>query len=107
MPKKIIDGADVINLEDYADVATHWIALFCRKIKIVYFDSFGIEHVSEEIKDFIGNENIKANIFRIKASNSIMCEYFYIVFIDFVFAGKNLIDFTSLFFPYDFKKMTV
>ena len=25
-------------------------------------------------------------------------------FIDFIFSGKTLIDFTSLFFPYDFEK---
>ena len=30
---------------------------------IVYFDSFGVEHIPEGIKEFIGNRNIKANIF--------------------------------------------
>ena len=28
--KKIEDGAYVINLDEYADVGTHWIALFCN-----------------------------------------------------------------------------
>ena len=68
--KKIKDGAYVINLDEYADVGTHWIALFCNRIEIVYFDSFGVEHVLEEIKDIIRNKNIKANIFRVQASNS-------------------------------------
>ena len=45
LPKKIKDGAYVINLEEYADVGTQWIALFCNKSEIVYFDSFGLEHV--------------------------------------------------------------
>ena len=40
MPKKIKDGAYVINLDEYADVGTHWIALFCNRSQIVYFDSF-------------------------------------------------------------------
>ena len=31
-----------------------------------------------------------------------MCGYFCIKFIDFIFANKTLIDFTSLFSPYDF-----
>ena len=31
LPKKIKDGAYVINLDEYADVGTHWIALFCNK----------------------------------------------------------------------------
>ena len=46
---KIKDGAYIINLDEYADVSTHWIALFCNKNEIVYFDSFGVEHVPEEI----------------------------------------------------------
>ena len=63
LPKKIKDGTYVINLDEYADVGTHWIALFCNRNEIVYFDSFGVEHIPEEIKKFIGNKHIKANIF--------------------------------------------
>ena len=37
----------------------HWIALFCNRNEIVYFDSFGVEHVPKEIKKFIENKNIK------------------------------------------------
>ena len=62
-PKKIKDGAYVINLDGYEDVGTHWIALFCTRDEIVYFNIFDVEHVPEEIKEFIGNKNIKANIF--------------------------------------------
>ena len=29
--KKIKDGAYVINLDEYEDIGTHWIALFCKK----------------------------------------------------------------------------
>ena len=29
---------------------THWIALFSRKNENVYFDSFSVEHIPEEIK---------------------------------------------------------
>ena len=72
--------------------------------EITYFDSFGVEHVPKEIKKFIGHKSIKTNIFRTQADNSIMCRYFCIGFIDFMFAGKSLIDFTSLFSPDDFKK---
>ena len=63
---KIEDGSYVINLDEYADVGTHWIALFCNRNEIVYFNSFGVEHVPEEIKEFIGNKNIKSNIFEYK-----------------------------------------
>ena len=80
------------------------IALYVRNNEVTYFDSFGVEHVPQEIKRFIGHKNTKTNIFRIQADNSIMCGYFCIEFIDFMFAGRSLIDFTSLFPPYYFKK---
>ena len=34
LPKKIKDGAYVINLDEHADTGTHWIALFCKKMKL-------------------------------------------------------------------------
>ena len=101
LPKKIKDGAYLINLDEYADVGTHQIALFCNENKILYFNSFGAENVPEE---FVGNKNIIANIFRVQAKNSVMCGYFCIGFIDFMLADKKLTDFTSLFSPYDFKQ---
>ena len=104
LPKKIKDGAYVINLYEYADVGTHWIALFCNRSEIVYFDSFGVERVPEEIKEFVRIKNIIANIFGVQANNSIMFVYFCIGFIDFMLARKKLNDFTSVFSPYDFKK---
>ena len=104
LAKKIKDGAYVINLDEYADVGTHWIALFCSRNEIVYFDSFGVEHVPEETKEFVGNKNMKANIFRVQANDSVMCKYFCIGFIDFMLAGKKLTDFMNFFSPYDFKK---
>ena len=102
--KKIKDGAYVINHDEYADVVTHWTALFFSKSEIVYLDSFGVEHVPEEIKELVGNKNIIANIFRVQANNSVMCGYFGIGFIDFMLEGKKLTDFTSMFSPSDFEK---
>ena len=73
--------------------------------EVIYFDSFGVEYVPKEVKNFIGNKDIKTYIFRIQAYNSIMCGYFCIGFIDFILAGKTLIDFTNLFSPITLKKM--
>ena len=104
LPKKLKDGAYVINLDEHADVGTHWIALFCNRNEIAYFDSFGIEHIPEEIKEFVGNKNIKANIFRVQANDSIISGYFCIGFIDFMLASEKLTDYTNMFSPQDFKK---
>ena len=57
----------MINIDEYADVSTHWIASYVLNIEIVYFDSFGVEHVPKENKTFIGNKIIKTYIFRIQA----------------------------------------
>ena len=75
-----------------------------HNINVTYFDSFGIEKIPKEIKTFIRNKNIKTNIFRIQAYDSIMCRYFCIGFIDFMLAGKTLTEYTNLFSPNNFKK---
>ena len=104
LPKQIKDGTCVINLDEHADTGRHWVALFCKTNKIVYFDSFAVEHIPEKIKKFIGNKNIKANIYRVQANDSVLCGYICIGFIDFMLAGKTLIDYTNLFSPHDFDK---
>ena len=81
--------------------------MYVQNKNVTYFDSFGVEHIPEEIKTFIGNKNIKTNIFRIQAYDLIMCGYFCIGFIDFVLAGKTLTDFTNLFSPNKFRKMMI
>ena len=53
LPKKIKDGAYIISLDEYTDVGTHWIALFCNKNEVVYFDSFGVQHIPKEIKNLM------------------------------------------------------
>ena len=104
LPANIKKGAYVINLDKDEDAGTHWIALYVKNKKVVYFDSFGVEHVPKEIIKFIKNKDIIANIFRLQAYDSIMCGYFCIKFIDYMFHDKTLIDYTNLFSPHDFKK---
>ena len=63
-----------------------------------------MEYVPEEIKQFVGDKNIIANIYWVQANNSVMCGYFCIEFIDFMLAGKKLTDFARMSSPYDGKK---
>ena len=83
--------------------ATIGFLYFVKKMN-VYFDSFSVEHIPEEIKEFIENKNIKANVFRIQENNSVMCGYFCTGFIDFILSGKKWTDYTNLFSSYGFKK---
>ena len=117
--KKIKDRAYIINPHEYADVATHCIALFCNRNEIFYFDSFGVEHIPEEIKTFVEefldrpsssasqNKNIKANIFRVQANDSVMCRYFCIGFIDFMLTSKKLTYFTNMLSPHVLRKIMI
>ena len=104
LPNKIKKGAYIINLDEYENTGTHWVSLFVKTNEAIYFDSFGIEHIPKEINKFIGNSDIKSNIFRIQAHDSIMYGYFCIEFINYMLKGKTLLDHTNLFSPNDFKK---
>ena len=101
---KIKDGAYVINLDEYSNIGTHWVSFYLSNNDVTYFDSFGVEHIPKKIKKFIGSKNVIANIFRIQAYDSIMCGYFSIRFIDFMFKRKTLTEYTNLFSPNNFKK---
>ena len=61
---KIKDGVYIINFDEYESVGTNWIALYVNAKKIIYFDSFGVEHIPKEVRKFIGNKNIATNIYR-------------------------------------------
>ena len=98
LPNKIKDGAHVINLDEYSDIGTHWIAMYVKNNDITYFNSFGVEHIPKEIIKIIGRKNVIANICRIQAYDSIMCRYFCIRFINFMLAGKKFTGNTNLFF---------
>ena len=103
LPNKIKKGAYVINLDEYEHTGTHWVSLFVKPKYTVYADRFGLEHIPKEINKFINND-IKSNIFRIQAYDSIMCGYFCIELINYLLKGKTLLDYTNLFSPNDFKK---
>ena len=60
----IKDGPYVINLDEYSDIRTHWVALWLDNNDVTYFDSFGVEHITQKIKTFINSKNIKNNYFQ-------------------------------------------
>ena len=62
---KIKDGSYIINLDEYSDIETHWVALYVHNNDVTYFDSFGVEHIRKEIRKFINRSlSITTNIFR-------------------------------------------
>ena len=99
---KIKDGAYVINLDEYSDIGTHWVALSIINNDVTCFNSFGVEDIPKDVRTFIGNKKIKTNIFRIQAYDSIMCGYICIGPIDFMLASKTSTEFKNAFSPSNF-----
>ena len=85
---KIKDGAYIINPDEYSIIGTNWIALYVKNNDVTYFDTFRAEHIPKEIRTFIEKKNIKTNIFKIQAYDLIMCEYFCILFVDFMLTKR-------------------
>ena len=117
---KIKDGAYIIKLDEYYDIGTHWAAFYISNDDVTYFDSSGVEHTRKEIITFTNlplsfvlcpplpnawqNKNIKTNIFRTQAYDSIVCGYFCIGFISVMLAWKTLTKLKNIFSPNNFKK---
>ena len=74
-------GAYVINRDEYESIGLHWIVLYVNTENVI-------------------TNNIKKNIYKIQAYDSIMCGYFCIRFIDFMLKGKSL----TLFPPNYYEK---
>ena len=55
----------------------------------MYFDSFGIEYIPQEV---------------LKNQRSIICGFYCIAFVEYMHAGKTLLDYANLFSPDDYKK---
>ena len=70
----------------------------------IYLESFGVEYIPKEIRKFIANKNIIKNIYRIHIYKLIMCGYFCIGFMDFMFKGKSFLDYSNLVSSNNYEK---
>ena len=96
---KIKDETYIINLDEYANIGTHLVAIYVKSDLVTFFDSFGYKHIPKEIKTFVGNNIFKVNISGIQAHDSIISGHFCIGFLGFMLNNKRIADFTSLFSP--------
>ena len=79
-------------------------SLFIDKNTTVFFDSFGVKYIPEEVLSKMKDKVIADNIFRIRDDDSIICGFYCIAFIGYILVGKMLLDDTKLFFRNDNKK---
>ena len=70
----------------------------------MYFDSFGIEHIQQEVLSKIKGKSITHNMFRIQDDDSVICGVYCIALRQYMLTEKTLLDYISLFFPNDYKK---
>ena len=82
------DEAYVINLDDKSSKGLHWVSLFIDKNLAVYFDSFKTEYIPQEVFSKFKDKSVIHNIFRIQDDKYIMCKFYCIAFIDYVFSEK-------------------
>ena len=71
---------------------THWVSLFINKNITVYFDSFGIEYIPQEVLNEIRDKSITHNMVRIQDDKSIMCRFYWIGFIEYMLARKYIFE---------------
>ena len=74
----------------------HWVSLFIDKNIVMYFDSFGIEYIPQEVLNKIRDKSVTDNIFRVQDNECIICGFYCIAFIEYMLAGKALLDCTNL-----------
>ena len=65
--------------------------------KPIYFDSFVIEYILQEVSEKIQDKSINHNIFRIHSDDSVICAFYNITFIVYMIPGKTLSDHSSLY----------
>lgn len=88
-------SANVIKLYDYKSVWTQQIALCMNDINVTYFNNTKAEYIPNDIKTFIGNQNMTTITYRIQTYDLLMCGHFCTRFVDFMFKDESLTGFTA------------
>ena len=88
----------VINLNDKNSKGKYSVSLFLNKNAAVYFNSFGIEYISQEVLNKIKDTWITPNLFS---------GFYCIAFIEYMLSRKTLLDCINLFSLNNYKKSDI
>ena len=96
----------MIILDGKKNKGIRWVALSIDRNTAVYFGSFGIEYIPQEVLKKIKDKAITDNIFKIQDNNSVICRFFCIAFVEYILAGQleTLLDYSYLFSLNEYKK---
>ena len=73
-----------------------WVSWFIDRNTAVYCDFFATVYILPDVLNKIKNKPIINNIFRIQDDESIMCGFYCLAFIQYMFVEKTLLDYTIL-----------
>ena len=83
---------------------TLWVSLFIDRNTALYFHSFGIKCIPQEVLNKNKDKSVRHNELRIQDKDCIMCGFYCIAFIEYMIAERTLFDCTNLFSPNGYKK---
>ena len=63
----------MVNLDDKQRKGPNWVSLFIDRNTTVYFDTFGIEYITQEVLNKAKDKFVVHNIFRIQSGDSVIC----------------------------------
>ena len=69
LAEKIKDEAYVINLDEYASIGTHWVALFYKRNEIVYLIVLLLNMFLKKLKNLSGLKTSKLKFVKCKENN--------------------------------------
>ena len=88
----------IFNLENSDKSGSHWVGLSRKNNDIFVFDSFGVDHIPNNLYKIYKNYNIITNIYKIQDISSNLCGMFCVLFCLYKVDSKNkFISFLNLF----------
>ena len=81
----------MINLDDKQSKGTQWVSVFIDNNLAMYFDSFEVEYIPQQVQNKIKDKSIAHNIVRILDDNYIMSRFYCMAFIKYMLCRKNFV----------------
>lgn len=107
LPTKLnLPATIIINTAKRSSKGRHWIAIRIQKNSSLYFDTFGVHPVEDNIKTFLQrfSKKILYSVVCIQDINSFYCGFYCFAFIKMVKNVKSFKTFLDFFYPFASKK---
>lgn len=103
LPEQNTSRAYIVNTHNANQPGEHWVMLFFKENKAIYFDSYGLPPLKEHIQPFL-EKNARSytyNQVRYQSGNSVMCGVYCIFALDTLAQGKDLDSVLTRTFQYE------